>query len=203
MVRRQFWHIRAHSDPFPDIGVLYGTYPNLFTIKIHHDGEFFKPPERRYKFALLDYADLVDSDMFSLYELSRMLKEVSLRKCVGNGMVIEEIIEDNVVSSSGEDSRLLMVEWSVVEPMNDENVGCLYCDNEVPMGNPFSFSNLLEGFDVKIDNVDPYHIIDEEQKIAEMVAELNHLGEEVIFQTSGAQDIDEEVVEREENVDEE
>ncbi|GKE97678.1 hypothetical protein Tco_0021029, partial [Tanacetum coccineum] len=76
-----------------------------FTLKIHHKDEFSKPPERRYKFAELDYVDLVDSDMFSLYEWSEMLKEL------GNDVVIKEIVEDNVVSNSGKDSRLFMLEW--------------------------------------------------------------------------------------------
>nr|GEV84155.1 hypothetical protein [Tanacetum cinerariifolium] len=107
----------------------------------------------------------------------------------------------------------------VIEPTNEGNIGHLYCDTEVPMGNPFRFINPLEGSDVEIHNVanehvgeihekvhetlmdddlfkqdsvvdcqqDSYHVIDEEQEIAEMVAELNHPGKEVIFQTSGAQ----------------
>ncbi|GJT87811.1 hypothetical protein Tco_1069528 [Tanacetum coccineum] len=164
--------------------------------------------------------DLVDSDMFLLYELSGMLKELGLwdnnkivlthfripgmslddglvllmadadviksliyvsgckeieiyietgvsfvklhlvglvvnksqSKGVGNGVVIEEIVEDNVVSSNGKDSRLFMLEWPemgkddehvdisnhaptydvcpIVEPGNDENVKNLDCDNE-------------------------------------------------------------------------
>ncbi|GKE73213.1 hypothetical protein Tco_1535254, partial [Tanacetum coccineum] len=143
----------------------------MFTIKIYHNGEFSKPPERRYKFAVLDYADFVDSDMFSLYELPMMLNEL------GNGVVIEEIVEDNVVSSSRKDSRLWMIEWCddehvdtanhastsnvfiVVESTNDENVGYVDCDNKVPIGNPFSFINLLEGSNIDIHNVANEHDI--------------------------------------------
>nr|GEW37964.1 chrysanthemyl diphosphate synthase [Tanacetum cinerariifolium] len=54
------------------------TYLNLFTMKIHHNDEFSKPLERRYKFDELDYVDIVDSDMFFLYEWSGMLKELGL-----------------------------------------------------------------------------------------------------------------------------
>ncbi|GJS94804.1 hypothetical protein Tco_0801772 [Tanacetum coccineum] len=66
--------------------------------------------------------------------LSKKDKELmSHSKCVGNGVVIEEIVEENVVSSSGKDSKLLMIEWPVDEPTNNENVGYLECDNEENM----------------------------------------------------------------------
>ncbi|GKD60326.1 hypothetical protein Tco_1297835 [Tanacetum coccineum] len=96
----------------------------------------------------------------------------SQSKGVGNGVVIEEIVEDNVVSSSGKDSRLFMLEWPemgkddehvdisnhaptydvcpIVEPGNDENVKNLDCDNEVPITNPFSFRNMMEDSDVDV-----------------------------------------------------
>ncbi|GJV14032.1 hypothetical protein Tco_1359355 [Tanacetum coccineum] len=68
----------------------------------------------------------------------------------GNGVVIEEIVKDNAISSGGKDLRLLMIElpskedehvdtsnhastsnvYLVVEPTNDESVGYLYCNNE-------------------------------------------------------------------------
>ncbi|GJW37387.1 hypothetical protein Tco_0060307 [Tanacetum coccineum] len=47
-------------------------------MKIHHNGEFFKPLERRYKFVVLDYVDPIDCDMFSIHELYGMLKELGL-----------------------------------------------------------------------------------------------------------------------------
>ncbi|GKE45343.1 hypothetical protein Tco_1472627, partial [Tanacetum coccineum] len=140
------------------------TYPNLLIIKIYHNGVFSKPSERRYTFALLDYVDSVDSDMFSLYELFEMLKELELHlgeslvvsqshsKRVGNVIVIEEIVEDNVVS-------VVEKTQDLVEPTNDENVRYLYCDNDVPMGNPFSFINLLEGSNIDIHNVANEHDI--------------------------------------------
>ncbi|GJQ99017.1 hypothetical protein Tco_0522002, partial [Tanacetum coccineum] len=55
------------------------TYPNLFTIKIHHNGEFSKPPKRRYKIVVLNYVDLVDCDVLSVDELNEMLEEPRLR----------------------------------------------------------------------------------------------------------------------------
>ncbi|GJX04024.1 hypothetical protein Tco_0189940 [Tanacetum coccineum] len=265
-------------------------------MKIHHNGEFLRAPERRYKVDVLDYVDLIDCDMFFIHELVGMLGELSLgdnnkilythfrtpgmslddglvslmtdedvikllnyvpmykeikvyieidvslvqqhlvellvsqSKCVGNGVVIEEIVEDNVISTSGKESRLLMLEWSemgkeeehvdtsthastsdvcpVVESRNDENVGNLYCDNEI---HEKVLETLMSDYLFQQDSFvdwqqDPYHFVNEQQEIAEMAAELNHRDEEVFFQTSGAQvdpcqDIDEEVVEMKENVD--
>ncbi|GJT27171.1 hypothetical protein Tco_0907446 [Tanacetum coccineum] len=43
MVGGQFWHIQAHNDLIPDLGVIYDTYLNLFTMKIHYNGEFSTP----------------------------------------------------------------------------------------------------------------------------------------------------------------
>ncbi|GJT75152.1 hypothetical protein Tco_1041877 [Tanacetum coccineum] len=52
---------------------------------------------------------------------------------------------------------LTSIVFLVVEPANDENVRYLDCDYEVPMGNPFSFINLLEGSDLEIHNVANKH----------------------------------------------
>ncbi|GJX99740.1 hypothetical protein Tco_0356759 [Tanacetum coccineum] len=51
----------------------------MFTIKILHNGEFSKPPERRYKIVVLNYVDLVDCDVLSVYKLNEMLEEPRLR----------------------------------------------------------------------------------------------------------------------------
>ncbi|GJZ44624.1 serine-threonine/tyrosine-protein kinase catalytic domain-containing protein [Tanacetum coccineum] len=110
----------------------------------------------------------------SLVELH--LLELLASQSQSKGVVIEKIVEDNIVSISGKDSRLLMLEWpkmgreeehvdtsnhasttEVVEPRNDENVGNLDCDSEVPMANPFRFRNLLEYSDVEIHNVENKH----------------------------------------------
>ncbi|GKA86278.1 hypothetical protein Tco_0807989 [Tanacetum coccineum] len=138
MVRPQFWQIQAHNDPIHDLGVEYATYLNLFTMTIHHNGEFSKPPSRRYKFVELDYVNLVYCNMFSINEelclrynnkilfthfripgislddgLVSLMADDDVIKLLNyvpgcNLVVIEEIVEDNVVSSSEKDSRL---EW--------------------------------------------------------------------------------------------
>ncbi|GJR34028.1 hypothetical protein Tco_1209712 [Tanacetum coccineum] len=241
MVGPQFWQIRAHSDRVHDPGVVYATYPNLFTIKIHHNGEFSKPPKRRYKFDMLDCVDLIDSDVFSIHELDEMLEELdvdvikllnytpeckeievyietdvslveqhlvellvhSQSKGVGNDVVIEDIIEDNVVSRRGKDSSFQnLMEDSDVEIHNVENehenvdgvheqaVGNIHekvhIDGDIHKkvhGTLIDDDLFQQDSDVDWQQ-DHYHIIDEQQEIAEM-------------------DVDKEVVEMEENVVEE
>nr|GEV17037.1 hypothetical protein [Tanacetum cinerariifolium] len=84
----------------------------------------------------------------------------------------------------------------VVELTNDENVRYLDCDNEVPIGNPFSFINLLEGSHLEIhnvankhDNINGVH----EQTPVDIYEKLQ------LYHT---QDIDKEFVKKEENVNE-
>ncbi|GJY50975.1 hypothetical protein Tco_0441822 [Tanacetum coccineum] len=108
--------------------------------------------------------------------LLKLLVSHSQSKGVGNGVVIEEIVEDNVVYNSGKDLRLLMLECPeigkeeehvdtsthaliskiclIVKPRNDENVGNLDCDNKA---NAFSFRNLMEDFDIEMYNVANEH----------------------------------------------
>lgn len=38
-------------------------------LKIHHTGDFTSPLETRYRFAEINWFDLVDSDMFSMNRL--------------------------------------------------------------------------------------------------------------------------------------
>ncbi|GJZ21004.1 hypothetical protein Tco_0558043 [Tanacetum coccineum] len=225
-----FTHFRIHGMPLDD-----GFVPlmaNVDVIKLLN-----------YVTRCKEIEVYIETDV-SLVELHLVELVVSQShiKGVGNGVVIEEIVEDNVVSSSGKESGMLMLEWHgmgkeevisrsgkesrlstlewpdmgkedkhvntstqaltsdvcpVVEPRNDENVGNLDCDNEVPMGNPFSFRNLMEDSNVDVHDVAIKH---------ENVDDLNHLGEDVFSQTSGAQvehahDVDEEDVDMEENVD--
>ncbi|GKC89436.1 hypothetical protein Tco_1150085 [Tanacetum coccineum] len=119
----------------------------------------------------------IETDM-SLIEqhLLELLVSYSQSKGVGNGVVIEEIVEDNVVYNSGKDLRLLMLECPeigkeeehvdtsthaliskiclIVKPRNDENVRNLDCDNKA---NAFSFRNLIEDFDIEMYNVANKH----------------------------------------------
>nr|GEU30512.1 transposase, MuDR, MULE transposase domain protein [Tanacetum cinerariifolium] len=161
---------------------------------------------------------MADEDVIKLLNYVPMYKEIKVyietnvsSKCVGDDVVIKEIVEYNVFSTGRKESR------------NDENIGNLDCDNEVPTANVFSFRNLMEYFDVEIHNVanehenvdgvheqtaaeirekvvetlmgndlfqqdsfvkwqqDPYHFVNEQQEIAQVAVELNHSDEEVCF----------------------
>ncbi|GKA85628.1 hypothetical protein Tco_0807282 [Tanacetum coccineum] len=102
---------------------------------VHHDN----PPQWIPGISLDDsLALMADDDVIKLLNYVPGCKDTE-SKGVCSVVVIEEIVEDNVVSSSEKDSRL---EWHGMD-----------CDNEVPMTNPFSLRNLLEDFDVEIHNV--------------------------------------------------
>ncbi|GJX30116.1 hypothetical protein Tco_0238195 [Tanacetum coccineum] len=150
---------------------------------------------------------------------SRRSRERIHSKGVGNDVVIKEIVEDNVVSNSGKDSRLFMLEWPgmgeeevvsisgkvsrllilewpemgkedvhanttkhastsdvcpVVEPINDENIGYLDCHNEIAgdihekVHETLMDDDLFQQDSVVDWQQDPYHVIDEQQKIEEI-----------------------------------
>nr|GEY31827.1 hypothetical protein [Tanacetum cinerariifolium] len=54
----------------------------------------------------------IETDLLLLEQhLAELLVSHSQSKGVGNGVVLEKIVEDNVVSSIEKESRLLMLEW--------------------------------------------------------------------------------------------
>nr|GEX43258.1 hypothetical protein [Tanacetum cinerariifolium] len=117
--------------------------------------------------------------VFSIHELYGMLKKI----------VIEEIVEENVVSSSGKYSRLLVLEWPGME---DSNVEIHYEKLHI-VGDIYEkvHDTVMDDDLLQQDNVvdwkhDPYHIVDEQQQIIEIVDKLNHPGEEVFFQANGS-----------------
>ncbi|GKB10094.1 hypothetical protein Tco_0844017 [Tanacetum coccineum] len=70
-----FGQNRARSTPILDLGVIYESYDHLFTLKIHHSGNFTSLPDRRYRFAVIEWYDLVDIKRFSIYEFDAMLEK--------------------------------------------------------------------------------------------------------------------------------
>ncbi|GJW71151.1 hypothetical protein Tco_0128068 [Tanacetum coccineum] len=141
--------------------------------------------------------------IFNDVDIKERTSRWSHSKRLGNGVVIKEIVEDNAISSGGKDSRLLIIEWPskqdehvdtsnhaltsnicpVVEPTNDENVRCLYCDNE--------------------------HIGDIHEKVQETLMDDDLFQQDRSdfsnkwCSSRSCVDIDEEVVEKEENIDDE
>nr|GEV34569.1 hypothetical protein [Tanacetum cinerariifolium] len=48
----------------------------MFTLQIHHNGEFISPPIRRYRFGDIDWFDFVHCDMFSMNILEEIFKDL-------------------------------------------------------------------------------------------------------------------------------
>ncbi|GJS99581.1 hypothetical protein Tco_0820751 [Tanacetum coccineum] len=163
MVGAQFWQIY-------DLGVVY-DYADLVDCDIFSFHELYGMlkelglRDNNNKILFMHFrihGVSLDDGLVRLMANVDLLVSQSYSKGADNGVVIEEIVEDNVVSISRKDSRLLMLECigkgfdvcPVVEPRNDENVGNLDYYKEVPMANPFSFGNLTEDSNVEIHNVE-------------------------------------------------
>ncbi|GJX03983.1 hypothetical protein Tco_0189899 [Tanacetum coccineum] len=70
---------RAKTNPIPHSGVAYESYDNHFTLKVHHNGYFTSPPDRRYSLAVVDWYDLVDSKMFIINEYDSLLEDLGFK----------------------------------------------------------------------------------------------------------------------------
>ncbi|CAI9292486.1 unnamed protein product [Lactuca saligna] len=69
------WAIRLKGETY-DITNEYERVPTMFTIKLHHGGNFTKLPNTKYVKGEVRYIDLVDIDEFSVYELDAMMLEL-------------------------------------------------------------------------------------------------------------------------------
>nr|KAJ0185193.1 hypothetical protein LSAT_V11C900500550 [Lactuca sativa] len=67
------WHLRLSSTSF-DPRVVYDGHPTLFTIKLHHGGEFTKFPNVNYIEGTVTYVDMVDIEEFSIHEMDAIMK---------------------------------------------------------------------------------------------------------------------------------
>ncbi|CAI9295182.1 unnamed protein product [Lactuca saligna] len=67
------WHLRLSSTSF-DPMVVYDGHPTLFTIKLHHGGEFTKFPNVNYIEGIVTYVDMVDIEEFSIHEMDAIMK---------------------------------------------------------------------------------------------------------------------------------
>ncbi|GJX51418.1 hypothetical protein Tco_0278263 [Tanacetum coccineum] len=191
MVRLQFWQIRAHSDPILNIDVLY------------------------------DYVDSVDSDMFSLYELFGMLKELGLGD---NNQIL--FTHFRIYGMSLDDGFVLLmtnVDWKrlkvghdivawygkeevvsrIIEPTNDEYVGYSYFDNETSCDIHDKLQHIGDIHE-KVQETLMDDDLFQQDSVVDCQQDPNHvINEEQDCNNDLAQDIDEEVIEKEENVDEE
>ncbi|CAI9284036.1 unnamed protein product [Lactuca saligna] len=67
------WHLRLSSTSF-DPRVVYDGHPTLFTIKLHHGGEFTKYPNVNYIEGTVTYVDMEDIEEFSIHEMDAIMK---------------------------------------------------------------------------------------------------------------------------------
>ncbi|CAI9295555.1 unnamed protein product [Lactuca saligna] len=67
--------IRPKSETY-DITNEYERVLTMFTIKLHHGGNFTKLPNTKYVKGEMRYIDLVDIDEFSVHELDAMMLEL-------------------------------------------------------------------------------------------------------------------------------
>ncbi|GJW00412.1 ribonuclease H-like domain-containing protein [Tanacetum coccineum] len=66
------WVLRPHGHPF-DPYTVYSRFPTVFSLKIHHGGELSKAPGRFYNGGKVHWFDQIDSDGFSVVEVTHML----------------------------------------------------------------------------------------------------------------------------------
>nr|GEW17643.1 hypothetical protein [Tanacetum cinerariifolium] len=69
------WRVRKkgrESNPYE----YYRDFPNVFCLKINHGGTFTTPPKIRYKGGKVNWVDDIDSDIFSIVEVTSMMKEL-------------------------------------------------------------------------------------------------------------------------------
>ncbi|GJX65206.1 hypothetical protein Tco_0299549 [Tanacetum coccineum] len=188
------------SRDLVDIGGVE-SYDNLFTLKIHHSGNFTSPPGRIYRCAEIEWYDLVDSERFSINRYDAMLEdleyvprykeievyvekqtmEVVLGK--GKGVVIEKIMEDDEVKEASEtrNSGKPLLNKRLSEEFQFRK---LLFDIDLTFSLDFSHET-LEMNNEQEDPINyqhnPYHGEDEAEENAELFDELDHLLEHVPF----------------------
>ncbi|GJS87545.1 mutator type transposase [Tanacetum coccineum] len=66
------WKKGQEANPYED----YREFPSVFCLKINHGGTFTPPPMTRYKGGKVNWVDDIDSDTFSIVEVTSMLQEL-------------------------------------------------------------------------------------------------------------------------------
>ncbi|GJY97937.1 hypothetical protein Tco_0514847 [Tanacetum coccineum] len=65
------WRVRKkgqEANPYED----YRDFPSVFCLKINHGGKFTSPPMIRYKGGMVNWVDDIDSDIFSIVEVTNL-----------------------------------------------------------------------------------------------------------------------------------
>ncbi|CAI9279938.1 unnamed protein product [Lactuca saligna] len=67
------WHIRGEMD---EIDVDQTGHPTMFSIRMHHGGEFTSFPGRKYIRGKKTFVDLLDIDTFSVHDIDEMMEDL-------------------------------------------------------------------------------------------------------------------------------
>ncbi|GKA27173.1 hypothetical protein Tco_0713341 [Tanacetum coccineum] len=96
----KLWQNHPHITAIPDLGLLYDSNKNLFSLQIHHNGEFTSPPERKYHFGTIDW----EVEVYIETDVSLVEKHIIERmKSKGKAVLIEEIMDHDVNDAVGKD----------------------------------------------------------------------------------------------------
>nr|KAJ0200449.1 hypothetical protein LSAT_V11C600329540 [Lactuca sativa] len=69
------WRIRATMDEI-DVARRYVGHSTIFSVRLHHGGQFTKFPGRKYINGKQNYVDLLDIDTFSIHDIDEMMEEL-------------------------------------------------------------------------------------------------------------------------------
>nr|KAJ0216526.1 hypothetical protein LSAT_V11C300153300 [Lactuca sativa] len=69
------WRIHATMDEI-DVARRYAGHPTIFSVRLHHGGQFTKFPGRKYIKGKQNYVDLLDIDTFSIHDIDEMMEEL-------------------------------------------------------------------------------------------------------------------------------
>ncbi|CAI9281188.1 unnamed protein product [Lactuca saligna] len=59
-----------------DVARRYVGHPTIFSVRLHHGGQFTKFPGRKYIKGKQNYVDLLDIDTFSIHDIDEMMEEL-------------------------------------------------------------------------------------------------------------------------------
>ncbi|GKE35512.1 hypothetical protein Tco_1454834 [Tanacetum coccineum] len=167
------------------------SYDNLFTLKVHHSGYFTSPPDKRNNNVLVDWYDLVDSELFSINEYDSLLEDLGFK----DGRILfshfrvrgKSLDEGFAPLMFGEDVLSLL--WHVPRDIEIE----VYVENGVSLvekqmmkvrlakGNGVLIEEIDDVDDLIVWQQDNYHRDNKEEETALLFAELDQLLEHVVF----------------------
>nr|KAJ0188141.1 hypothetical protein LSAT_V11C900461360 [Lactuca sativa] len=69
------WRIRGEMAEI-DVDQSYAGHPTMFSIRMHHGGEFTSFPRRKYIRGKQTFVDLLDIDTFSVHDIDEMMEDL-------------------------------------------------------------------------------------------------------------------------------